>query len=131
MYLDVIAVTGVFGILPLIAILIILGKAYWSYQQLIRSGLKTQGEITDYEEYSNGKGKKSFFPVIRFSTDYGQEIHQRTSYGFNASNFIDKGSVVEIVYSKTNPSRFIVKHYSPLKTEEPAFLGFLVGFGMN
>ena len=131
MYLDVIAVTGVFGILPLIAILVILGKAYWSYQQLIRRGLIAKGEITDYEEYSNGKGQKSFFPVIKFNTDHGQEIHQRTSYGFKASNFIAKGSIVEVVYSETNPSRFIVNHYSPLKTEEPAFLGFIVGFGMN
>ncbi|PLK45941.1 MULTISPECIES: DUF3592 domain-containing protein [Emticicia] len=131
MYLDVIAITGVFGILPLIAVVVILGRAYWSYQLLIKKGLKTEGEIIDYEEYSDGKGKKSFFPIIRFKTYHGQEIHQRTSYGLNARNFIDKGSIVEVVYSASNPNRFMLNKYSPLKTEEPAFLGFIVGFGMN
>ncbi len=113
-----------------IILLALIGRAYWIYTRLRKNGLKTQGEITDYEEYSNSKGKKSFFPIIRFKTILGQEIHQRTLYGFGIRHYIEKGSKVEVIYSVKTPSRFILAHYNPFKIKAIVLIGIIACFSM-
>lgn len=121
-------------IVPITGLAIILfaliGRAYWIYTGLRKNGLKTQGEITDYEEYSNIKGKKSFFPIVRFKTNLGQEIHQRTLYGFGIRHYIEKGSMVEVFYSEKTPSRFMLAHYNPFKIKAIVLIGIIVCFSI-
>ena len=109
----------VFIILPLLILAVLffvfVGRAYWIYRQLRKNGIKTQGEITDYEEYSNSKGKKSFFPIIKFRTQLGQEVQQRTLYGFGAGYYIEKGSKVGILYSAKKPDRMMLENYNPFR----------------
>jgi len=119
----------VFIIIPFILLaaifLVVIGRAYWFFVNLQKKGLKTQGEITDYEEYSNIKGKKSFFPIIKFRTHLGQEIHQRTLYGFGARHYIEKGSKVEVTYSEKKPNLFMLAHYNPFKINIVILSGFI------
>ncbi|MBA4853783.1 DUF3592 domain-containing protein [Emticicia sp. BO119] len=92
-----------------------IGRTYWIYNQLRQNGLTAQGEITAYEEYSNNKGEKSFFPVVRFITNHKQEIHQRTLYGLNTSQYIEVGSKVKIIYSESTPTKFMLESHNPFK----------------
>ena len=123
-----------FIIIPFILLaaifLVIIGRAYWFFVNLQKKGLKTQGEITDYEEYSNSKGKKTFFPIIKFKTHLGQEIHKRTLYGFGVSHYIEKGSKVEVIYSEKTPRRFMLGHYNPFKINIIILSGFIFCISM-
>lgn len=123
-----------FIVFPLVILAIILfafiGRAYWVYSRLKKNGLRTQGEITDYEEYSTIKGKKSFFPIIKFRTNHGQEIHQRTLYGFGSRYYIEKGSKVEVIYSEKTPSRFMLDHYNPFKVNTAVLIAIIFCFSM-
>ena len=112
-------VCAVFVLLPFIA------RTYWIYSQLKKNGLKTEGEITAYEEYTNNKGQKSFFPVIKFRTNLNKEIHHRTLYGLNVSQYIEKGSKVEIIYSENRPDRFMLEHHNPFKIDNLILMGLV------
>lgn len=93
--------------------LIILGRNQRKYTQLRKHGVQTQGEITDYEIQSTGKGQKIYFPIIKFRTFLGQEIHRKASYGLDARKYIEKGIPVEIIYSENDPDRFMLASHNP------------------
>ncbi|RFS15076.1 DUF3592 domain-containing protein [Emticicia sp. C21] len=119
--------TSSFAVLILV-LLPFIGRAYWIYKQLQKNGLKTQGEITAYEECSNNKGIKSFFPIVRFSTNHRQEVHQRTLYGLKANQYIGKGAKVEIIYLENKPTRFMLQDHNPFKTDGLILAAFIVSF---
>lgn len=113
-YLKILLQPFAFSYLLIITLLfVVVGITYLRYLILRKAGLKTQGEIIDYEEYSNNKNIKSFFPIIRFSTHSGLEVCRRTLHGIDAGHYVEKGSRVEIVYSKNTPSRFMLAHHNP------------------
>src|SRR6218665_2019399 len=124
---DVIILMSVFVILPIVAFIVVLSRAYWFYRQLSQKGMKAQGEITNYEEYANNKNQKSIFPIIKFRTSLGQEIHERAMYGFNGLHYIEKGSMVEVIYSESNPKRFMLNQHHPFMIDRSVIWGFVIG----
>lgn len=123
-----------FIVLPLIILATVLfaliSRAYWIYWQLRKNGIKTQGEVTDYEEYATIKGKKSFFPIIKFRTQLGQEVQRRTLYGFSARNYIERGSKVDVVYAEKKPDQFMLAHYNPFKINVVVLIGIIFCLSM-
>jgi len=113
-YLKILIQPFAFSYLLIIALLfVILTITYLRYLILKKAGLKTQGEITGYEAYSNNENAQSFFPIIKFNTHDGLQIHSRTLHGLDAERYVEKGSKVEIIYSKNTPSRFMLAHHNP------------------
>jgi hypothetical protein len=119
----------VFTILE-IAFLTFLGRAYLLYAKLKKNGLKAQGEIVDYDIQLSNKGKKTFFPIVKFKTYLGQEVNQKSQYGLDATQYLDKGAKVEIIYSENDPTRFMVEHYNPTKTIVIIFVAFMVSYAL-
>lgn len=105
-----------------------LGRAYWSYSRLKKKGLKTQGEITDYDKIAGNTSKKTYFPIIKFKTYLGQEIHQKSLFGLGATQYLEKGSKVDIVYLENDPTRFMIDLYNPGKIITIMFSVLLFGF---
>ena len=130
MYQDAIVAIGIFVMLLFVAFFAFFYSTFSSYQHLRKNGRKVQGEITDYEEYSNNKGLKTVFPIIRFRTSHGEEIHQRTLYGITTLKPITKGAVVEVLYAENDPSRFILIYQNPFKGLSDVLMGFAIGFAL-
>lgn len=119
-----------FVILIEVAFLTFLGRAYWSYTQLKKKGLKAQGEIIDYEILPGNSSKKTYFPIVKFRTYLGQEIHQKSLYGLGATRYLEKGSKVDIIYLENEPTRFMMDLYNPGKVITIMFIVLLFGFVM-
>lgn len=111
-----------------VAFLALLGRAYWAYLQLKKRGIKTQGEIIDYDIIPSNSRKKTFFPIIKFRTYLGQEINQKSLYSLDASQYLEKGSKVDLVYLENEPTRFMIDLYNPTKTITIVFVGFIVTY---
>lgn len=109
-------------------ILIVIGRAYWRYTQLKKHGIKAQGIITDYEVRQSSKGRKTFFPIIKFKTYLGHEIHQKASYGLDKRQYIEKGQEVGLLYAENEPTTFMIDSYNPTLSFVIVFIGLIIGY---
>lgn len=109
-------------------LLILFGRAYWSYTQLKKNGLKATGEITDYEIQKANNNRQYYYPVIKFRTYLGQEIHQKSANNLDPKQGPEKGSKVGIIYAENEPTRFIIDSFNPTKSLMIVFTAIIIGY---
>lgn len=90
---------------------------YNKSQSLVQSGVSAKAVVV--ELVRSGKG---FCPLLRFQTETGEVIEQKSAVGSNPPSF-QKGQEVEVFYEKGNPSNFCPNSFLDLY-----FLPSLFGF---
>jgi len=88
-----------------VVLVLYLNKGTYSRTEILRRGIRTQGEVTDLDLY----GFDVFYrlPVVRFKTKAGQYV-TFTSYTKSPIGELSKGQQVEVCYLPTAPDQFII-----------------------
>ena len=99
--------TLVFILIACIVVVLVLylNKGTYSRTEILRRGIRTQGEVTDLDLY----GLDVFYrlPVVRFKIKTGQYITCTSSTKSPVGEYT-KGQQVEVCYLPTAPDQFII-----------------------
>ena len=82
------------------------GLAYKQWT-LEHQGIHTQGEVLGFSTSCDDEGC-SYAPVVRITTQNGQEISVQTTYYSNPPAY-DTGQIVQVIYPSENPEKAVVE----------------------
>ncbi len=96
---------------------VLLASAAWSNYQETQSFVATanpvQGYITAFRQSTDSDGAISYFPVISFQDETGQQHEVRASFSVSLADW-NIGDAITILYDKTAPNEAIINSFSEL-----------------
>ncbi|MET4106686.1 DUF3592 domain-containing protein [Hymenobacter sp. UYP22] len=103
--IDTVFILSFLGVASLIGVLIFLNRGQYSRIEILRRGIRTQGEIMDLDLY--GLDLLYRLPTVRFKIQNGQYV-TFTSSAKTSVNEVRKGQKVEVCYLTIAPEQFVI-----------------------
>lgn len=99
----------------LIGVGLLVGAAlsYRSTREFLRTALPATGEVIGYERHNNSEGEISYFPVIVFTPEDGQEVEFTASTGSSTRSY-KIGASIPLRYDPELPFNAMIDRPSDL-----------------
>ncbi|MFY7972285.1 MAG: DUF3592 domain-containing protein [Flavobacteriales bacterium] len=75
---------------------------FWTEIQMATKGVQTQGTITNWMSHTE-KGKRYFYPMIKYTTQLGVEITYRAEERCEGEPIYPPGTIVSVKYLPSDP----------------------------